>query len=41
MFPPITEISFDEFAPLVPADGTWTLDRLASTHQISHLGRML
>lgn len=40
-FPPITEVGFDEFAERVPADGSWTLDRLASTHHIAHLGRSL
>lgn len=41
LFPPITEVGLDEFATPVPADGTWTLDRLASTYHICHLGRSL
>lgn len=41
VFAPITEIGFDEFAIPVEADGTWTLERLASTEFIAHLGRVL
>lgn len=40
-FAPITEIAFDEFAIPVSADGTWTLEALASTEYIAHLGRVL
>lgn len=41
LLPPVTEIGFDEFAPRVVADGSWTLDHLASTHHLAHLGRSL
>lgn len=41
IFPPITEVAFDEFAVPAGLDGKWTLDRLASTHHIAHLGRVL
>ncbi|KAA1476428.1 hypothetical protein DENSPDRAFT_510994 [Dentipellis sp. KUC8613] len=40
-FLPITEIGFDEFADRVADDGTWRLQRLASTYHIAHLGRAL
>jgi hypothetical protein len=40
-FPPITETGFDEFADQVAADGTWSLERLASTRHMAHLGRAL
>lgn len=41
MFPPITETNFDQFAEKVAVDGSWTLDRVASTHHMAHLGRPL
>lgn len=41
MFSPIVVTPFDAFAEHVSVDGSWTLDRLASTHQIAHLGRSL
>lgn len=40
-FPPITEVEMDKWAQHVPCDGTWSLDRIASTYNISHLGRAL
>ena len=40
-FPPITEIPMDQWAQDVPCDGTWSLDRIASTYNIAHLGRAL
>ncbi|TFY52771.1 hypothetical protein EVG20_g10410 [Dentipellis fragilis] len=40
-FPPITETGFDEFADRAADDGSWSLQRLASTYQITHLGRSL
>ena len=40
-FPPITEIAMDQWAQDVPCDGTWSLDRIASTYNIAHLGRAL
>jgi hypothetical protein len=41
MPPPITEVGFDQFAEKVDAVQEWSLDRLASTHHIAHLGRAL
>jgi hypothetical protein len=40
--PPITEVGFDLFAKKVDCiEETWTLARIASTHQMAHLGRAL
>ena len=39
--PPITEVGFDQFAEKVEAVQEWSLERLASTHYIAHLGRAL
>ncbi|KAI0302586.1 hypothetical protein BC826DRAFT_422138 [Russula brevipes] len=40
--PPITEVSFDQFAEKVDCiKETWMLARIASTHQMAHLGRAL
>ncbi|KAI0316924.1 hypothetical protein OF83DRAFT_1124100, partial [Amylostereum chailletii] len=42
LFDPITKTGFYEFASNVDVyDRTWTLSRVASTYQISHLGRSL
>ncbi|KAI0310213.1 hypothetical protein OF83DRAFT_1272611 [Amylostereum chailletii] len=42
LFDPITEVGFDQFAvKVLVGDSKWTLDRLASTHHIAHLGRAL
>ena len=41
MLPPITEVSFDQFAEKVDFVEKWPLARIASTHQIAHLGRAL
>ncbi|KAF9011520.1 hypothetical protein BDZ89DRAFT_1167478 [Hymenopellis radicata] len=42
LFLPITETGFDQFAErIVSGDPQWTLDRIASTHHIAHLGRAL
>ena len=42
MLPPITEVNFDLFAEKVDCIGEeWSLARIASTHQIVHLGRAL
>ena len=42
MLPPITEVSFDLFAEKMDCIGEeWSLARIASTHQIVHLGRAL
>lgn len=42
MLPPITEVSFDQFAEKVDCvKEVWPLERIASTHQIAHLGRAL
>jgi hypothetical protein len=40
--PPITEVGFDLFAKKVDCiEEMWTLARIASTHQMAHLGRAL
>ncbi|KAI0290147.1 hypothetical protein BC826DRAFT_1028338, partial [Russula brevipes] len=40
--PPITEVGFDQFAEKVDCTKeAWTLARIASTHQMAHLGRAL
>ena len=42
MFPPITEFGFDQFAENVDCiKEEWSLARIASTHQMVHLGRAL
>ena len=42
MLPPITEVNFDLFAQKVDCiKEEWSLARIASTHQIVHLGRAL
>ena len=41
MLPPITEVSFDQFAEKVDYTKGWSLARVASTHHIAHLGRAL
>jgi hypothetical protein len=41
MLPPITEVSFDQFAEKVDFVEEWPLARIASTHHIAHLGRAL
>ena len=42
MLPPITEVDFDQFAEKVDCTKEkWTLARIASTHQMVHLGRAL
>ncbi|KAI0310214.1 hypothetical protein OF83DRAFT_1178803 [Amylostereum chailletii] len=41
-FNPITEVGFDQFSEkVVVGDSQWTLDRIASTQHIAHLGRAL
>jgi len=42
MPPPITMVGFDEFAEKVDfIKQTWSIDRIASTHHMVHLGRAL
>ena len=42
MLPPITTVGFDEFAEMVDfIKEDWSLDRIASTHYMVHLGRAL
>jgi hypothetical protein len=42
MLPPITEVGFDQFAQMVDyVNEEWTLERIASTHQMVHYGRAL
>lgn len=41
MLPPITEVSFDQFAEVDWVKEKWSLQRVASTYQIVHLGRAL
>ena len=42
MLPPITEVAFDLFADKVDCiNEEWSLARIASTHQMVHLGRAL
>ena len=42
MLPPITEVGFDQFAQKVDYNREqWSIQRIASTHQIAHYGRAL